>query len=96
MAAAYTQYPNNSLTIPINTSDFNIHSVSLYLLDWDSTTRSETITVYDAVTNAVLDTQTFTGFHNGEYVSLNIKGSVIIKVTPNGSSSPVVSGVFFN
>jgi hypothetical protein len=77
-------------------SDGNTHGVSLYLLDWDTTTRSETVTVYDAVTNVVLDTETFSGFHNGIYASWNIKGSVIIKVTPASGTSPVVSGFFLN
>lgn len=96
VASSYTQYPNKSFTINLTISDGNVHSISLYLLDWDSSSRSETITVIDAMTNVVLDTETFSGFHNGVYASWNIKGNVVIKVTPNNGGSPVVSGVFFN
>ena len=95
IASAYTQYSGQSFTVNIGIGDGNTHKVSLYLLDWDSSSRTETITILDAVTNTVLDMETFSGFHNGQYASWNVKGNVIIKVTPNGFS-PVLSGIFFN
>ncbi len=96
IASAYTQYGGQTLSINIGVNDTNTHSISLYLLDWDGTSRSQTITVVDAVSNAVLDTRTFSGFHDGLYVSWNVKGNVTFKVSASGYASPVVSGIFLN
>ena len=96
IASAYTQYAGSGFTINLGITDGNTHKISFYLLDWDSFSRSQTITILDALTNAVLDAQTFSGFHNGQYASWNIKGNVIIRVTPSGYVSPSVSGIFFN
>ena len=96
IASAYTQFSGQAFTINVGIGDGNAHTVSLYLLDWDGTSRSQTITILDAVSNAVLDTRTFSGFHDGLYASWNISGNVSIKVSPNGYVSPVVSGVFLN
>ena len=96
IASAYTQYGGQAFTINIGIADGNTHSISLYLLDWDGASRSQTITVLDAVSNAVLDTRTFSGFRDGLYASWNIKGNVTIRVSPSGYSSPVVGGVFLN
>ena len=96
IASAYTDYPNTSFTINVSMNDHNVHQVSLYLLDWDSTSRVETFTFLEAATNTVLDTETFSGFHNGEYASWNVTGNVTIKVTPGAGVSPVLSGIFFN
>jgi hypothetical protein len=96
IASAYTQYAGKSFTINVDIADGTAHKISLYLLDWDTATRSQTITITDASTNALLDTESFTGFHSGEYASWVIGGNVNINVTPNGSTSPAVSGIFFN
>jgi hypothetical protein len=69
--------------------------VALYLLDWDTTTRAETVSVLDASTNTVLDTQTFSSFHNGLYAIYNLKGNLKLQITPIGGGSPVLSGIFF-
>ena len=88
-------YAGSSFTINVNISDGNAHKIALYLLDWDSTTRAETISILDGTTHAVLDTETFANFNNGEYASWNIKGNVIIQVTVTGGINAVVSGIFF-
>jgi hypothetical protein len=62
----------------------------------DNSSRNETITILDSLTNTVLDTENFSGFHNGQYAAWNIKGNVTMTVTPNGYVSPAVSGIFFN
>ena len=68
----------------------------LYLLDWDSTARAETITIIDAATSTVLNTQTYSGFHNGEYAACDITGHVVIQGKKTGGSNAVVSGLFFD
>ena len=93
IASAY--YAGNSFTINVNLTDGKTHKMALYLLDWDSTTRAETITIKDAVSGTVLDTESYSSFHNGEYGAWNIKGNVIIQVTRTGSANAVVNGIFF-
>jgi len=94
IASAY--YSSSSFTINVNLTDGNTHQIALYLLDWDSTARSETISILDAVTNAVLFTGPFSGFHNGEYAVWSVQGHVLIQITKTGGANAVVSGVFFN
>ena len=93
---ASTFYSSSSFTINVNLTDGNTHRIALYLLDWDSTTRSETISILDANTNAVLDTETYSSFHNGAYASWNVQGDILIKITKTGGSNAVVSGIFFD
>ena len=52
--------------------------------------------VIDAATGTVLDTQTLSSFQGGEYLSWNLSGNVVIKVTNlNSRTNAVVSGIFF-
>ena len=96
IASAFTQYSGQAFSINVAITDGNTHFISLYLLDWDGVSRSQTITILDPVSNAVLDTRTFSGFHDGLYASWNIGGNVTIRVSPEAYSSAVVSGVFLN
>jgi len=93
---ASTYYSGSSFTINLNLLDGNAHRIALYLLDWDSTARAESISVLDATSNAVLNTQTFSSFHNGEYAVWNVQGHVLIQVTRTGGSNGVVAGIFFD
>jgi hypothetical protein len=88
-------YYGTPFSINVNLSDTNTHRISLYLLDWDTTARVETISILDAVSHAVLSTQTFSSFNNGEYASWNVKGNVVIQVVSNGGINAVVAGIFF-
>jgi hypothetical protein len=94
LASAY--YSATSFNINLNLTDGNSHRIALYLLDWDSTSRSETITILDAGTSKVLDTETFSSFHGGQYASWNVKGHVLIQVKATGGANAVVSGIFFD
>lgn len=96
IASTYTQYQSKSFYINVNINDGGTHTVALYMLDWDTTTRTQTITIQDLSTNTVLDVRTFSGFHNGVYAKWDIKGNVVITVAPMDYNIPVVSGVFFN
>ena len=59
---AGTWFMWGSFTIDVNLTDSNPHQVALYALDWDSSARSETINVLDAVTGAVLNSQDSPGW----------------------------------
>jgi uncharacterized repeat protein (TIGR01451 family) len=91
-------YSGSSFTIDVNLTDGNTHQVGLYVLDWDTTGRAETIKVLDAATGTVLNSQTLAAgsFHNGEYLVWNIQGHVKIEVDNNGGTNAVVSGLFFD
>jgi len=79
----------------VNFTDANTHQFALYALDWDSSNRSETIQIVDAVTGNVLDTRTISNFVNGIYLVWNISGHVQINVTLAGGTNAATSGAFF-
>jgi hypothetical protein len=93
---ASTYYSPTSFSVKVNLIDGNAHRIALYLLDWDSSARAETISILDAATSAVLNTQTFSGFHNGQYVSWSVQGNVVIQVTRTRGVNAVVAGIFFD
>ena len=92
---AATWYSSSSFTVDINFNDGNIHRLSAYFLDWDSTSRSERIDVVDAATGTVLDTRSISSFHNGAYLVWNISGHVQLRITKLGGANAVLSGLFF-
>jgi DNA-binding beta-propeller fold protein YncE len=96
IASAYTQYYNTPFSINININDGNQHQVALYLLDWDSNSRNETITISDASTGQIYDSETFSNFHSGEWAIWNVKGNLTFTITPNSGPAGAVSGIFFN
>jgi hypothetical protein len=93
---ASTYYSPTTFTVDVNLTDGNTHQVALYLVDWDSTVRTESISIVDAATGAVLDSETYASFHSGEYAIWNVAGNVQIQVTKTGGGNAVVSGLFFD
>ncbi|WP_210420298.1 S8 family serine peptidase [Aquisphaera giovannonii] len=88
-------YNGTSFTIDVNITDGKSHPASLYLVDWDSTSRSEKVQVVDAASGAVLDTRTTSSFHSGTYLTWNLSGHVRFVVSRIGGDNAVVSGLFF-
>ena len=95
---AGTWFMWGSFTIDVNLTDGNAHQVALYALDWDSSARSETINVIDAVTGVVLNSQVLPAgsFHNGEYLVWTVQGHVQFQIIENAGANAVISGVFFD
>jgi hypothetical protein len=91
---ASTFYASNSFSLDVNVTDTNTHQLALYFLDWDNSGRTQTVTILDATTQAILGTQTVANFRNGAYLVWNIKGHVTIQFTRTAGSNAVVSGVF--
>jgi hypothetical protein len=81
-------------TVDINLTDGLSHQVALYGVNWDAGSRSQTIDVLDAATNAVLDSRTMTSFIQGQYLVWSVSGHVVLRVTNTGSPNAVISGVF--
>jgi hypothetical protein len=88
-------YAFGSFNVDLNLSDNQAHQVTLYLLDWDSTTRAEQIDVLDAATGAVLDSRSASNFNGGLYLSYSISGHVIFRFTQLAGANAVLSGLFF-
>src|SRR5262249_52898851 len=92
---AGTWYSGSSFDLDVNITDGRAHRVSLYAMDFDSNGRSERIDVLDATTGAVLDSRTLANFQGGQYLSWNLTGNVVLRVTNLSGPNAVVSGLFF-
>ncbi|MEO8592798.1 MAG: Ig-like domain-containing protein [Candidatus Solibacter sp.] len=92
---ASTFYSNSTFDINVNISDNATHQMALYLLDWDTTSRSETITILRASDQSVLSSQPMSDFNGGVYAIWNIRGAVIVRVAYKVGWNAVVSAVFF-
>ena len=44
----------------------------------------------------MLDTETYSAFHNGSYAAWTLNGHVMLQVTKTTGANAVVSGIFFN
>jgi len=93
---ASTWYSSSSFSFDVNFTDGSSHQFALYALDWDSTTRAESVQVVDANSGAVLDTRNISLFNNGIYLIWNLSGHVKINVTLTGGGNAVISGAFFS
>lgn len=93
-AACY--YASNSFSLDIDLTDGKSHEVSLFLLDWDSRGRSESVQLTDALTGSVLDTRSMSNFTGGQWLSWNFSGNIRITITGTGGLNPVASGIFFD
>jgi len=89
-------YSSTQFALDINLSDGNAHQIAVYMVDWDTTSRSQTLQVTDASTGAVLDTQAMPSFHTGQWLVWNLTGHVRIGIISNGGLNAVVSGIFFD
>jgi hypothetical protein len=96
IASMYGTFKVDPFEFHVTMTDGNAHNVSLYLLDWDSFNRPETVSIIDPSSNQVLDSQTFTSYHDGIWATWSIKGNVVIRVTPIGEIYAAASGIFFN
>lgn len=93
---AATWYSNTSYTIDVNITDGKHHQLALYCLDWDSFSRAETITISDAATHKILNTQHAVSFHNGIYLVWDVSGHINITITRTDGMNAVTSGIFFD
>lgn len=94
---AATWYAFGTESIDINFTDGLTHQLSIYNLDWDNASRTQDVVLYNATTNAVLDTQSVASFYSGIYLVWNISGHVLMTISRTGNSpNAVVSGLFFD
>ena len=85
-----------SFTVNLNLTDSQLHDMELYFVDWDSTSRSETVKISNASTGAVLDTETVSSFHSGVYLDYAVCGDINITMTHVAGANAVLSGLFLD
>jgi subtilisin family serine protease len=95
LAAAWYTAPG-PFTVDVSTGGAASYRVTLYVVDWDSGSRSQQVDVLDAATGTVLDQRTMSGFSNGQYFTWRVTGAVRIRVTALGGPNAVVSGIFID
>jgi hypothetical protein len=97
IAASWYTGATNTFTMDLNLTDGQTHRASFYALDYDwHGTRTQQFDLIDAATGNVLDSRTISSYEQGQYVSWNVSGHVLIRVTNVGSSNAVVSGMFLD
>jgi hypothetical protein len=88
-------YTYSSFVVDLAFDDTAQHQVEIYCLDWDTTSRTETVSIVDE-NNVLLNSQNVTNFHNGQYLVWNLSGHVKIQVTDtNSGANATISGLFF-
>ena len=85
-----------TFTVDVDLTDGQTHDLELYFLDWDSTSRSEQVTISNASTGVVLSTELVSSFHSGVYLAWDVSGNVLITITYLSGANAVLSGVFLN
>jgi hypothetical protein len=93
---AACDYSYSSFTLDVNLTDYATHRVALYMVDYDSLNRAQTVQVTDAVSGAVLDTRIVSNFTAGQYLVWNLSGHVKITITHTGGQNAVASGLLFD
>lgn len=92
-----TWYSSGTFTMDVNVTDGLQHQLTIYCVDWDSGgARSQTVSILDGATNAVLNSQSMSSFQNGKYLVWKLTGHLIIRVTNTSQINGTVSGLFFN
>ncbi len=89
-------YSYTSFTVDVNLTDGQTHDLELYFVDWDTTKRSESVTLSNAVTGTVLSTETVSSFNSGVYLKWAVSGNVLITFTTLSGVNAVLSGLFFD
>jgi hypothetical protein len=85
-----------SFTVDVNLTDGRQHDLELYFLDWDNLGRSEQVQISDAISGAVLSTQSVSSFSSGVYLDYAVSGNVVITITNLAGKNAVLSGLFLD
>ncbi|HEU5440946.1 MAG TPA: hypothetical protein VFU88_16795, partial [Ktedonobacterales bacterium] len=93
---AATWYSGTSYTIDLKMTGNAYHQLALYCIDWDTTSRAQTVQLIDGTTGKVLDTRQVANFHNGIYLVWKVSGHVVIKLTRTAGYNAVASGLFLD
>jgi hypothetical protein len=89
-------YSASSFTVHLNLTDGLTHDLELYFLDWGSNARGEQVTIKNASTGAVLNTETLSSFNSGVYLEWAVSGNVLFTITRTSGANAVLSGLLFD
>lgn len=95
-ARVATCWYGSGWTTNISITDGATHKLAMYFVDWDSTSRTETVQVLNTATGAVIDTRPLSNFNGGIYLVWNVSGNVTVKITQISGANAVLSGIFFS
>ena len=85
-----------NFTVDVELTGVQMDDLELYFLDSDGTSRAEQVTLSNAFTGAVLDTETISSFHSGVYLNWEVSGNVLITITKLSGANAVLSGLFLD
>lgn len=95
---AATAYDGN-YSVSLNVSHTASFNVSVYGLDWDSTSRDVTLTVGGSSVDLNNSTPVVNAYHNGEWVTWSVfnapVGTLPIDITYNSGANAVISAITF-
>ena len=95
-AGAYSDASEVQVNLDYQTAERGV--LSLYLLDWDTTARRETITITDA--EGSRSYAITTSFNGGLWLRVPVSGApgtpVTLRVTKTAGSTAVISGIMFD
>jgi hypothetical protein len=95
---AATYYDPNQLRVHLTFSSAYSGMLSLYAVDWDTTTRRETITVDDG--SGPRNVNITTDFSQGAWMTFSVNvtsgGTITITATRTAGVNTVLSGIFLN
>jgi hypothetical protein len=89
-------YSATSFTVDVNLTDSLTHDLELYFLDWGGNTRAEQVSIANAATGAVLNTESISSFNSGIYLKWTVSGNVLITITRTSGANAVLSGLFLD
>ncbi len=90
-------FTSTSFSINLNFTDGKAHQLALYAWDLENSNRSETLSILNPATSAVLATKAMSSFGGGVYAVFDVTGNVTLQVTFNGTGlNAVLSGLFFS
>jgi hypothetical protein len=80
----------------VSVAGHQVPNLALYGVDWGDAWRSEQIQISNAVTGAVLDTDTLSRFSGRVYLDWKLSGNVVITVRCLAGTNAVLSGLFLD
>lgn len=93
---AATFYTPSQMNLSFYLTDAQTHRLSIYSLDWEGNTRTQTFEIVNTVTGAVLDTRSISSFNGGVYATWQVKGKFTVRVKKVSGPNAGVSGIFID
>lgn len=80
--------------LEIRLSTEESQQITFYFLDWDRSGRSLTVSIRDSATDVPLDQRSVEQFVEGVYLSYELTGDVVLRVSRSSGVNAVLSGIF--